>query len=586
MVSGHAPYDSIIATCAVPAIPPAWITQVVEGGTILADVWDEGWLAARYWRFVHSGLQNVLLCWSAMAPRWHTLRSWASIRSTGSRRREVFLGPMDWSWRAAMLGNRRKARGEFRHTVSALAEAALAGNAAAAEAAIARLGELLPAVRRHHPVLDDAVPLVGYVAGQLLAERETALRAALAVFRSLLAATPFVAELQATLLVVVGENLLRASRRTRERYLVDEAVSLGETAVTTAESGSQLQGFMSSILGEAYQVRFRDLGDPVDLDRAVDYYRMAADLIGTGKIMASEVPTGDAHAQCLEGLGACLSLKFEHTADLQVLDDATAAHRRVLQIISDDDLNRPEHLNKLGAVLHRRYRATGCAEPLNEAVALSAEAVSTGAPDSTGYASWLNTHAVFLLERYALTDDCSDLERSITVLRHAARAESAGSASQAMYYSTLGTALITQYQLSTDPAVLAEAVAMHQRSVAATPADHPARPARLTRLGDALQETFARHGDHTMLDEAIGTYREALSASPLEDPGSASVLLGNLGIALGRRYDAADGGIEDVDEAIILLRQAVASLVEDHPNRAAASASLDRMVELRSQSGH
>jgi methyltransferase of ATP-grasp peptide maturase system len=40
-VSGHAPYDSIIATCAVPAIPPAWITQVVEGGTILADVRGE-----------------------------------------------------------------------------------------------------------------------------------------------------------------------------------------------------------------------------------------------------------------------------------------------------------------------------------------------------------------------------------------------------------------------------------------------------------------------------------------------------------------------------------------------------------------
>ncbi len=40
-VNDRAPYDSIIATCAVPAIPAAWITQVVEGGTILTDVRGE-----------------------------------------------------------------------------------------------------------------------------------------------------------------------------------------------------------------------------------------------------------------------------------------------------------------------------------------------------------------------------------------------------------------------------------------------------------------------------------------------------------------------------------------------------------------
>ncbi len=40
-VRGHAPYDSIIATCAVPAIPAAWITQIVAGGTILTDVRGE-----------------------------------------------------------------------------------------------------------------------------------------------------------------------------------------------------------------------------------------------------------------------------------------------------------------------------------------------------------------------------------------------------------------------------------------------------------------------------------------------------------------------------------------------------------------
>ncbi|MGH3905684.1 MAG: methyltransferase domain-containing protein [Pseudonocardiaceae bacterium] len=40
-VAERAPYDSIVATCAVPVIPPAWINQIIEGGTILADVRGE-----------------------------------------------------------------------------------------------------------------------------------------------------------------------------------------------------------------------------------------------------------------------------------------------------------------------------------------------------------------------------------------------------------------------------------------------------------------------------------------------------------------------------------------------------------------
>lgn len=37
-LAGHAPFDRIIATCSVPAIPAAWTEQLVEGGRVLANV--------------------------------------------------------------------------------------------------------------------------------------------------------------------------------------------------------------------------------------------------------------------------------------------------------------------------------------------------------------------------------------------------------------------------------------------------------------------------------------------------------------------------------------------------------------------
>jgi protein-L-isoaspartate O-methyltransferase len=40
-VPDRAPYDRIIATCAVPAIPPVWIDQLAPGARIVTDLRGE-----------------------------------------------------------------------------------------------------------------------------------------------------------------------------------------------------------------------------------------------------------------------------------------------------------------------------------------------------------------------------------------------------------------------------------------------------------------------------------------------------------------------------------------------------------------
>jgi len=57
-LAGHGPYDRIIATCSVTAIPAAWIRQLTPGGLVLVHL--EGPLGAGNLAALHRGQQPVL----------------------------------------------------------------------------------------------------------------------------------------------------------------------------------------------------------------------------------------------------------------------------------------------------------------------------------------------------------------------------------------------------------------------------------------------------------------------------------------------------------------------------------------------
>ena len=72
----HAPYDRIVATCAVPAIPPAWLDQLTPGGLLIADI--QGSLYAGnlvLLRGAGGGRATGTFCpgWAGFMPMRHTL---------------------------------------------------------------------------------------------------------------------------------------------------------------------------------------------------------------------------------------------------------------------------------------------------------------------------------------------------------------------------------------------------------------------------------------------------------------------------------------------------------------------------------
>jgi methyltransferase of ATP-grasp peptide maturase system len=71
----YAPFDRLIATCAVPAVPPAWIEQTRPGGLILADVQGSlyaGNIAALH-RVGNRAEGRFLAEWAAFMPMRHSL---------------------------------------------------------------------------------------------------------------------------------------------------------------------------------------------------------------------------------------------------------------------------------------------------------------------------------------------------------------------------------------------------------------------------------------------------------------------------------------------------------------------------------
>lgn len=110
----HGPYDRIIATCAVPSVPSAWIGQVAEGGKVLVDV------------KVNTGAGNLVLLtrhedrlegrftkrWAAFMGMRHdvqTVKTVESPKAAGERQRTTTAPRRPWDdhrevWFLAGLG--------------------------------------------------------------------------------------------------------------------------------------------------------------------------------------------------------------------------------------------------------------------------------------------------------------------------------------------------------------------------------------------------------------------------------------------------------------------------------------------------
>ncbi|WP_416561993.1 hypothetical protein [Nocardia testacea] len=112
-----------------------------------------------------------------------------------------------------------------------------------------------------------------------------------------------------------------------------------------------------------------------------------------------------------------------------------------------------------------------------------------------------------------------------------------------------------------------------------TPSGHPARVGHLTNLKLALDARYERLHDTADHDEAIVIIRSAVALTPFDHPDRAS-RLANLGISLRARYLPTVAS-SDIDEAIAAHREALTPTPPDPAARATFLSNLSRALHSR-----
>jgi hypothetical protein len=299
-----------------------------------------------------------------------------------------------------------------------------------------------------------------------------------------------------------------------------------------------------------------------------------ADLEGATAIADASLDAAPDGHPCRARALVCLANayidKFEYTSEIAALDRAIGYGRDALAASDErDTVGRGICLSNLGAALHARFDRIDDLDVLNEAVAAHRAAVDCTPPTGVHWPNYLNNLGTALRARYEVTDDVADLTESSTVLRQAVGRLPQGSVSRADFMANLASSLTLVFKRTGETAALDEATALLREVEGLAHGTDSHRSGYLALQGDAWRAAYDLRGDLVALDAAIAAYRRAVDATSPGQPSRTSHLVA-LGGALRRRF-ARTGDPATGREAVLACRSAAESTTAPATSRALAA---------------
>ena len=408
-----------------------------------------------------------------------------------------------------------------------------------------------------HPSLASAYPalraaLLNNGGGVLLrlywaVGRPDDLDTALDELRTAVALTPPRSPLIAGRLGNLGLARREAYRNTGDLLVLDQAIDALDRAARAAATPTTLAN-LALVLSDRYLAT----GDPGDLTRAIECAERAC----------LDIEPGDPHVM----LGDLLRMRYEAKGQRADLTRAVALLRAGLDATPAGDPERHRRLVDLGVALLDQHDATGDPRDLATVLRLFDEAAQVVPATSPDRASCLVHQAIARYRRYQSAGSLDDLDRAVGWLDEAVQATGADNADAAAWAVNLAAVLHERARRTGASQDRDRAISLLEAVCAPGPPASPYRCAAMNDLGNALRDRHHVTGTRSDLDGAVRVLRAALGTAPAGSALSAT-LRANLGAAERDKY-AADQSQTDLDEAIGHLAAAVKMSSTGDPDRA------------------
>lgn len=349
--------------------------------------------------------------------------------------------------------------------------------------------------------------------------------------------------------------------------LADEAAAQAARLAALADPSDPVGMESCHLLGWFHVYRYQCLNPPgavnwresPDLRTAVEMfsrcYLAGWDLAGLPRSLLPVLAN-----ETLPAVSRMFELAYLST-DLRLISVTIDSLRRFLVAAEASDANRAAAQSNLGTLLHQRFDLTSEPADLDDAVRAGRESVELAPAGSLERAQYASNLGNVLLARCDRTGAPEDLNEALAILESAAAAFPADDPDRVKVAASLMQARYTRFLRNGTRADLDEALRIGGEALAVVD-EEPVRATLLAQVGYALVDRFDETGALADLDQAVRAAREAVALLPVDHADGVSVRV-CLGIALRNRAGRS-GSLADLDEAIRISRDTLDALPPDH----------------------